>query len=158
MHADDFDVDSEPRGDLPDAYDEWPVLVPFNRLTDRSADSVIMDVRVNATGHVVVEEMPVRAEDVGGLEGRFGDWQPTDINSGPMADYEDDTRAALANRLPEAAPVEAYGRTIEADAVPGVNCQDCDGIDMCPACVRDWMRARGDDHAADLWDRLSEEL
>lgn len=158
MRAADFDFESEPRGDLPDGLDEWPVPVPFNRLNDGKPDHVILDVRVTASGHVVVEEMPIRDERTGGLEGRFGDWTPSDVNSGPMADYQPDMRDQLQNN-----PIgggnpsfeyEVYGRTIsEADFPNGAPADPDLGVDEVVA----WAKARGDGHFAGIMERIRDE-
>lgn len=156
----DFDVQADTRGDLPAAYNEWPVGDPdtgrFNRRDDGRSGHVVLDVRVSPSGYVIVEEMPVRDEDVGGLEGRFGDWTPSDLDAGPMADYQPDTRDMLANRpLGANGPYEVYGNTVaESDMAGGSWPSDAD---MSAAQAREWAKARGDDHLAEIMDQLASE-
>jgi len=160
MHADDFDVETEPGFDLPDAYDEWPIGDPddkqFNRRDDGRAGHVVIGVRLSPQDRILVEQLPARDENTGGLEGRFGTWTPTNIDTGPMADYEADVRDALSNRpLGSRAPYEVYGREISANDMAG-GTWPADN-DLSAAQVREWARARGDDHLTDIMDRLNSE-
>lgn len=162
MNAKDFDVDTTPRGDLPSRYDEWPIGHPdtgvFNRLNDGKPDHVVLDVRVNRAGYVVIEELPIRDEDVGGLEGRFGDWTPNDVDSGPMASYEPDMRDQLKNNPVGAEGAgfdyEVYGRTIAESDFPNGAPTDPDlSFDE----VISWAQARGDRHFSSIIDRVKQE-
>lgn len=153
------DVETDLGLTLPEAYDEWPVgdgSGTVNRRQDGRPGHVVLDVRVTPNGYVVVEEMPDRDEDTGGLEGRFGDWTPADLNSGPMADYKPDVRDQLANNpLGQGGPYEVYGRTVgKADMAGGTWPAD---PDLSAAQVREWARCRGDDHLAGIIDQLASE-
>jgi len=172
MKGTDFDYVADCRAcanGVPEKYDTCPACGDgrhshddngsgdVNRLQAAKDGHVRIDERVSRHGYVLIEETPVRDEETGGLEGRYGTWVPDDVDSGPMADYEEDTRLALKNELSEATEVSAHGNTITGEDIPGNGC-DCDGTDPCPGCVESWARARGDDNFADVIAQLRSEM
>jgi len=159
MQASDLDYETESRGELPGAYDEWPVGPGdgrFNRRQDGPPGAVVLDVRVEH-GYVVVETMPETDEETGGFEGRYGPWTPQNIDSGPMADYQPDTRDQLGNDpLGLNGPYEVFGNTIQAADLPGGTWPA--DADLTAKQARDWAAARGDQHTAALFEQIDTEI
>lgn len=165
----------------PERYDGCPACDgsgTINRYRDGRPGHVTLDLRLSPRGLVVREEMPVRDENTGGFEGRYGNWTPTDITTGAMAGYEQDTVDQLANR-PIGSNDSLYGtkrRAESTDATVG-DPPELEKEEVAPPISVDnfpsgsfpaspdlseeeitaWQRARGSEHTARLFERIREE-
>lgn len=139
-----------------------------------SGDHVISREQLLPNGAVFVEKMPITSEDTGGFNGRYGDWTPQDVTTGPMADYQQDTKDRLQNKplgtstnsngvydLPDEEPYN--GRNLSESDLPNGwlgdgTCSACNGQDICPTCTMAWLRARGDEFTASVLESVVNEL
>lgn len=138
----------------------------INRYRDGPDGEIVISERYEDRGdHVVsvVETVPIRCEDTGGFEGRFGTWTPSDVTTGPMADYQDDVKDQLKNnplgtggpyQLPDTEPYN--GARVSASDLPGGQ-WPADG-DLTMNQVVSWYRTRGDERTASVYEKIQTEL
>lgn len=157
MKATDLDGEVSIRGDSGDTWnpyqdaDDGEVGIRKERTeyTNQAGEPLIVAVSTEA--------MPVTDESTGGFEGRFGDWQPSDVNSGEMANYQPDTRDQLQNNpLGTNGPYDVNGNTVDASDMPGGTWPS--GPDLTVNQVIAWAEARGDQAFADKVTYLQNEL
>lgn len=127
-----------------------------NRLQSAKRGHVRLREYTSPQGYVIIEEMPDRDEDAGGLEGRYGTWEPNDVTTGSMADYQPDTVDQLTNGpLGLNGPYEVYGTTVDAGQMAGGAWPG--SPDLSAQQVRDWAKARNDPDTADVFQALIDE-
>lgn len=179
MKASDFDKDvtctvcagdgtAPSENDARDACPRCGGSGTINRYRDGPDGEIVIREEYREEGPAIVfgtESMPVTSEDTGGFDGRFGDWVPEDLTTGPMADYQSDVLDRLGNNplskntntngeyeLPDEPPY--HGKKYGASDLKGGNwpkdCADCTGSDPCPGHVVTWLQARGDDATASV--------
>lgn len=108
------------------------------------------------TGLVKDVQMPIRDERTGGFEGRFGSWSPSDVNVGPMSDYDDDMRDQLMNNpLGAGGPYVIRGNRVDASVFGGSWPTDSD---LSISEVIAWVEARGDSQFGRVLRRIRDEL
>lgn len=141
----------------------------INRYRDGEDGHVVLTETYEVQGSAVVysvEQMPIRDEGTGGFEGRYGDWTPQDVDSGPMAEYQPDTRDRLRNQ-PLGTSTNASGEYEMPDEPPyGGSTFDermfpdgwPTGPDLSADEVVAWLTARGDTYTASVFEDLREEL
>lgn len=134
---------------------------------------VILQEVVGKRGELVVVKMPIQSEEVGGFEGRFGDWQPSDLSTGEMADYQPDVKDRLGNKplgsntnaqgeyeMPQEEPYNGavYDKAALHQSAWPEACPDCSGADLCIDHVITWCEARGDSPTAQVFRDIKTEL
>lgn len=140
---------------------------PNDPSTAHSGNHVVLREIVGPDGALLVEKMPITDRKTGGFNGRYGDWTPDDVMTGPMAEYQPDTKDRLENKAfgnrgnadgeyQLDGEESTTGSTVaESDFRPGLPTTN---HDMPPREVVDWLNARGDTNTAQVIKKVADEV
>lgn len=134
----------------------------FNRYQDADENEVIVGpVNYYQRGPAIVVEkkarMPVEDDEIGGFNGRFGTFEP----SNPVPDFPQDLldqtkNQPLGTNTDADGTYSVNGTTFDASTLPGGSWPSDGGLNIDQ--VIGWQKGRGDVFAAQVFQNLKDEL